>query len=426
MKHSLALLALLLLVASPCYAQESPATTADTPAATVAPTAPKKAASKKHGVKKHAGTKTHKKAITKPAHKINTLKAPHARSILGKADPNVSEPSEMISAIKNRAQDQFWAGKRPYPQQLKETNNPPTAPVFTGAIAQRELQRGELQKNNVSPGASPDEATRAPTLRRVSFSELSGVTFDDQPLQMNASEAFRRSLDTVSFELGRPCKNQEYFGWPLQQGEQGRVDRIFESVNEKFKLRGYGLNPRKPRSVGSDVSAFTADRPDKKILGIWSAGDVGLLLLICDAEVAPEVVPAAKPETPVVTKKRKVKKKSVKPAATAKTSDAMIAPSDPPSDPNVGTPPAPAVEAKPEVIPGAPPKSLPPEPNQSTPQATPQAAPAPEPTPVGPAPATANPPAAFIPADVPIPPATPATQEPAPSVAPEPTNATKP
>ncbi|MDX1921950.1 MAG: hypothetical protein SFW65_02330 [Alphaproteobacteria bacterium] len=380
---------------------------------------------KTHHAKKTTAKKSKKSAKTAKKPKSGfELKAPpaskaaHARAIMGTPDPNVDEPSEMITAIKNRAQDKFWDGKRPYPEQLREQMSPPPpAPIFTGAIAQKELQKRD--------GTNPT-GLRNDTLRRASYSDISGVTFDDQPLRMNASEAFRRSLDTVSFELGRPCKTQEYFGWPMQQSEQARVDRIFEETNAKFKLRGYNLQPKKPRSVGSDVAAFTADRSNKRILGIWSAGDVGLLLLMCDSDVPAATAAKAKPDAALSKKKlRKAKKKSrsavtstsITPSSTGATQpDAPTAG----GDPNGGASPAGApTEAKPQVIPGAPPKTLPPEPVQSVPtQPTapavpaPLPAPTPVPTPAAPAPepkaetppansGVINPSNAFIPADAP-------------------------
>ncbi len=404
---------------------------------------------------KKAAKSTAKKAKSKKAkssalpRKQNFLKAPanakaskpgvpgHARPILGTPDPNVDEPSEMITAIKNNAQDKFWAGKRPYPEQLRErAQTPPSAPVFTGAIAQK-----ELQKRGTAEGMKTAGTAHSNALTRVSYSEISGVTFDDQPLRMNSSEAFRRSLDTVSFELGRPCKNQEYLGWPMQQSEQARVDRLFEETNERLKLRGYNLQPRKARSVGSDVAAFTADRGDKRLLGIWSAGDVGLLLLMCDSETPQDAAYAAKmkqktdaglqsKKSKVTKTKKKAKKKSAPsrklfqaggeaPAVAAPSEstgsatqpDAPSKPADPNSAP-LGTtapqaqgadavppppvpttttpliPAAPETEAKPQVIPGAPAKNLPVEPEASS-------------APAAPAAPAINPSSAFIPADAP-------------------------
>ncbi len=399
---------------------------------------------KKHTIKKTVGKKTKKSATAAKKAKTGfelkappAVKTPHARPILGTPDPNADEPSEMITAIKNRAQDQFWNGKRPYPEQLREQMNPPPpAPMLTGAIAQKELQKRD--------GTNPT-GLRNDTLRRASYSDISGVTFDDQPLRMNASEAFRRSLDTVSFELGRPCKSQEYFGWPMQQTEQGRVDRIFEETNAKFKLRGYNVQPKKPRSVGSDVSAFTADRNDKRILGIWSAGDVGLLLLMCDSDAPVVATAKAKPDAGIAKKKpRKAKKSSGKNSRKAVTSTSITPsssgatqPDAPPAvgDPNIGAGPAGApTEAKPQVIPGAPPKTLPPEPTQSTPPAPPPAtpvetpptpAPLPDASPAAPAPKVETPPThpgainpsnAFIPADTPTPPPAPKVEPVAPDI----------
>ncbi len=407
----------------------------------------KKPSVKKSAVKKTSSKKSKSKKSKAASSKSKQAflkappasKEPHARPIFGTPDPNVDEPSEMITAIKNKAQDQFWDGKRPYPEQLRDRGlaPPPPAPVFTGSIAQKELEK----RGAADDASTHSDTTRSNTLRRMSYSEISGVTFDDQPLRLSASEPFRRSLDTVSFELGRPCKNQEYLGWPLQQSEQGRVNRVFEEVNEKMKLRGYDLQPRKARSVGSDVAAFTADNAEKRLLGIWSAGDVGLLLLMCDSETPRDLAYAAKLKQeseaaaarkakPKATKsKKKPKKKSSNflKAKPAPASSAVNAPapstnndmsagstsgSVPLSDPNtapLGTTapqaepapeapsaasplvPAPPEDAKPQVIPGAPSKSLPPEPAQSAPQSS---VPASGPPPI-------NPSSAFIPADVP-------------------------
>ncbi len=382
--------------------------------------------SKTHHAKKHTGKKSHKKAVKSSKAKSTFLKAPaatatgHPRQIMGTPDPNVDEPSEMITEIKNRAQDQFWAGKRPYPQQVRDRMTPP-APVLTGAIAQN-----ELQKRANDSGGNNITGMRSETLRRVSYSDLSGVTFDDQPLRMNASEAFRRSLDTVSFELGRPCKSQEYFGWPMQQNEQGRVDRIFEETNAKFKLRGYNLQPRKPRSVGSDVAAFTADRQSKRILGIWSAGDVGLLLLMCDSDAPAPVATTAKSKRDAAIKKKSKKSKKKSAKSVTSTSETLSEAGEP------------VPSAKPQVIPGAASKTLPPEPAQSTPAiaptpepvAVPPPAPEPTPSPVSPLVPTSEPAPSPAPVTTPVPtppiapePTAPKVETPPPAPAINPTNA---
>lgn len=304
----------------------------------------------KHHVAKHAVKKAAAKKSAKPAKPKNT--APKAKAILGESDPNVAEPSEMITAIKNRAQDTFWNGKRPYTEQLQEQKSLQQAGL-TGA--RPPAMSPTMSKPKTAENT--DEMPKNDALRRVSFSELSGITFDDQPLRMNASDAFRRSLEMVSFELGRPCKGQEYFGWPMQQTEQKRVDRIFEETNEKFKLRGFSITPQRPRSVGHDVSVFTADRLDKKVLGIWSAGDVGLLLLMCDAQTPQELAIAeAKAKQDAAANKnakkalRKHWRKPAKPGAAKDAAKAMTMPA---------APSAPAAEQKaqaplPAITPNAP------------------------------------------------------------------------
>jgi hypothetical protein len=245
---------------------------------------------------------------------------------------DASEPSEVILAIKNRAQRNFWEGKRPYPEQMQNANA--SAPL----------------------ALTPTDKT----LKRVSYSELSGVTFSDQPLLMAESEAFRRSLDTVGFELGMPCREgvREYLGWPLQQTEQERVNRIFEETNDKFKVRGYTLLPRSPRSVGADVSVFTIARPEKQVLGIWSAGDTGLLLLLCETQVNPTTSKAitAKSVTKKAKKKTPAKKKTSKKKlnTTSAPSSSMGAPASTVTTTTTTTTTAPAAPPTPALTPAVP------------------------------------------------------------------------
>lgn len=260
-------------------------------------------------------------------------------------DPSVSEPSEMITAIKNRAQQRYWEGRKPLKEQM----------------------------------ASPQKAAAdlaGQRLSRASYSDILGVTFDDQPLRMGASETFRRSLDAVSFELGTPCRKPEdayyeYLGWPLQQSEQARVDRIFEETHAKLKLRGFSVLPQRPRAAAADVSVFTAQRLKKHVIGMWSAGDAGLLLLACETEKFSKVKEA--PPAPI--KKKIAKKRSMKKSVSRKPASTL----------------APAGKQRPEVIPGAAPRDAAPV-NEDKP--APVDAPTPPSTPAA---APSSPPAAFQP-----------------------------
>lgn len=336
---------------------------------------------KKKTAKKKAPKKTAKTAPVLRAKNLVPYKEP-----VHKEDPLVSEPSEMIVAIKNRAQRAYWEGRKPLKEQLA---NPQAG---AQALAAAETSN---------------------TLKRVSYSDVVGVTFDDQPLKMGASETFRRSLETVSFELGTPCRKpeemyHEYFGWPLQQTEQARVDRIFEETQAKLKLRGFSVMPHRPRSVGSDVSVFSGERLKKHFIGLWSAGDAGLLLLVCETEKHNKPVAAAAPEK---TKKKAIKPRKKKPAAVKKkkievipgASSAEAPPSSinaPSSTPAAGSPPAafnpteapktdapPATEVKPVETKPADPAPAPP-PAAPVTETKPAETPAPPPAAVPEAPKT--------------------------------------
>jgi hypothetical protein len=323
-----------------------------------------KPAVKKAAVKKVAKKKTApkaKKAVTKKP----VVKKAVNKSVLTKPtvalDPNVSEPTEEMIAIQTQAEKKFWNGKKP----MKEQAAAASMPADTSS------------------------------LKRASASNLAGVTFDDQPLRMPASDAFQRSLNTVAFELGRPCRNQEYLGWPLRQNEQDRVDRIFNDTIEKFKARGFSVKPHAPRSVGDDVSVFTADRVDgkndKRILGVWSAGEVGLLLLICDTEEpGSKVMAKPKAEPKKTAPKKVVVKKKTAPKVVKKTSRVQVIPGAL-KKPDV----APEFKKEEAVAPTPAPAAVAPAP-APTPAAEPAAAPSPAAPPAAaPAPAAAAPAPAF-------------------------------
>jgi hypothetical protein len=296
------------------------------PAAIDKPVAPaKKAAAPKKKPAKKAATDFKKKHSAK-----KKAKAPPPK------DPSVSEPTEDIQAIKNRAEQQFWDGQR-------------SAPTAAEPVA--------------VPGGG--------SLERASASQLSGVTFDDQPLRMPESESFRRSIDTVAFELGRPCRAREFLGWPLQQTEQTRVDRIFGETIEKFRQRGFTVLPHQPKAAGADISVFTADRTtgefDRHILGLWSAGDVGLLLMLCDTEAPPgtakkaapekekKAAPAkSKPKKPAAKPKKAAPKKEAEPKLEEEMEPKVEAIPPPPS-----APPSASEGERPVVLPGVAPAEPP-------------------------------------------------------------------
>lgn len=125
---------------------------------------------------------------------------------------------------------------------------------------------------------------RAADLPRAAESPLSGLVFDDKPITLPLARNFEIAMTAVSRELGRSCSAVESYGWRLGAGEQGRVNQIFAQTVDRLRALGYAVKPQAPRSVSSDVTVFTAARPDRDLMFVWSAGELGLVLLVCDAQ----------------------------------------------------------------------------------------------------------------------------------------------
>ncbi len=114
-------------------------------------------------------------------------------------------------------------------------------------------------------------------------SPLVGIQFDDQPLVLPQEENFRMALLTASGELGRTCSKTESYGWRMKQNEQRRVDQIFSSTVDRLRGLGFVVETQSPSSVSRDITLFTADRPDKHFIFMWSAGEIGLVMVLCES-----------------------------------------------------------------------------------------------------------------------------------------------
>ena len=123
---------------------------------------------------------------------------------------------------------------------------------------------------------------QAAELPMATSSPLSGITFDDRPLALPVQENFQMAMLTAVSELGRSCGRMEAYGWRLSSSEQGRVNRIFNATVDRLRGLGYSVQAEAPPSVSRDLTLFTADRPDKHFLFIWSAGDIGLVMTLCE------------------------------------------------------------------------------------------------------------------------------------------------
>jgi hypothetical protein len=74
----------------------------------------------------------------------------------------------------------------------------------------------------------------------------------------------------------------EAYGWRMDQGEQDRVNRIFNNTVDRMRAQGFVVEARAPTSVSHDITMFTADRPDKHLIFMWSAGEIGLVMVLCE------------------------------------------------------------------------------------------------------------------------------------------------
>lgn len=121
-----------------------------------------------------------------------------------------------------------------------------------------------------------------PDLPLAAQSPLAGIGFDDKPLFLPVQKNFQMAMLTAGSELGRSCGKMEAYGWRLGASEQSRVDQIFNTTVDRFRGLGYAVQMQSPASVSKDITMFTADKDKKHFLSMWSAGDIGLVMVLCE------------------------------------------------------------------------------------------------------------------------------------------------
>ncbi len=124
--------------------------------------------------------------------------------------------------------------------------------------------------------------TRAADLPLAAASPLTGVAFDDRPLLLPVQRNFQMAMLTAGSEMGRSCGKMEAYGWRMSQTEQGRVNQIFNNTVDRMRLMGYTITPQDLSSVSKDITLFTADHDNKHFIFLWSAGELGLVLNLCE------------------------------------------------------------------------------------------------------------------------------------------------
>lgn len=123
----------------------------------------------------------------------------------------------------------------------------------------------------------------AADLPLATSSPMVGVPFDDRPLALPVQRNFQMAMLTASSELGRSCGHMEAYGWRMSQAEQQRVNQIFSTTVDHLRSMGYSVEAQAPTSVSRDITMFAADRADRHFIFMWSAGELGLVMVACEA-----------------------------------------------------------------------------------------------------------------------------------------------
>ena len=131
------------------------------------------------------------------------------------------------------------------------------------------------------------QTAMAADLPLASTSPLAGIGFDDKPLYLPVQRNFQMAMLTAGSELGRSCGKMEAYGWRMSQSEQARVDQIFNSTVDRLRGLGYVVEMQNPNSISHDITMFTADSPKKHLLAMWSAGEIGLVMVLCETSAPP-------------------------------------------------------------------------------------------------------------------------------------------
>lgn len=130
--------------------------------------------------------------------------------------------------------------------------------------------------------AFPSEHAKAVDLPLASSSPMVGVPFDDRPLALPVQRNFQMAMLTASSELGRSCGRMEAYGWRMNQSEQQRVNDIFNTTVDHLHGMGFVVESQAPTSVSRDITMFTADRGNRHFIFMWSAGELGLVMVLCE------------------------------------------------------------------------------------------------------------------------------------------------
>lgn len=132
---------------------------------------------------------------------------------------------------------------------------------------------------------------RAADLPTAAGSPIAGITFDDRPLMLPVQRNFQMAMLTASSEMGRSCGRMEAYGWRMENDEQQRVNQIFNNTVDRLRAQGYVVEAKQSGAVSRDVTLFAADRQDKHLIFLWSAGEIGLVMVLCETSAPLSPIP---------------------------------------------------------------------------------------------------------------------------------------
>ncbi len=133
--------------------------------------------------------------------------------------------------------------------------------------------------------------TLANDMPTAAGSPIAGISFDDRPLMLPVQRNFQMAMLTVSSELGRSCGRMEAYGWRTDPSEQDRVNQLFNNTVDRMRAQGYTVESKKTNAVSRDVTLFTADRTDRHLIFLWSAGEIGLVMVLCETSAPLSPIP---------------------------------------------------------------------------------------------------------------------------------------
>jgi len=136
------------------------------------------------------------------------------------------------------------------------------------------------------------QPARALDLPTAPASPIAGIAFDDPPLLLPVQRNFQMAMLLSSSELGRSCGKMEAYGWRLSDEEQPRVNQIFNNTVDRLRAQGFAVETKSAGAVSRDVTLFAADRSDKHLIFLWSAGEIGLVMVLCETSAPLSPIPS--------------------------------------------------------------------------------------------------------------------------------------